>query len=435
MAIVRLRPPLCELADGSREVRVDGATVEEALRDLERTHPALDGRVLDDRGRVREHVAVFLGGERVRGGGRRGRPARDHRLDLRRLRRDRAARRDAEGAVRAPRTPRRRAGRGRSGVPRHDRRVRDARSPRPALLRERDLRTVRPSRPTSRPIRRLGTDRRPPDPRRRGRDRRADVGDRAGRGGRPALRGRRARRPVREPGRRDELGAEPRHVGPAHEEGVAAGGRRAGTRSHRGPAIPRGWRSGSRRPGVAQRGRRPDLVERQRRARSRYLPEESREDAIDLCVHNMYRAPLRPERLFMQFHGGVYRSDDAGGSWTSIADGLPSDFGFPMLIDPRDPDAAYVIPLNSDGDRVSAEGRLRVFETRDAGATWTARTSGPAPGRVPDHPAAGVRRRRRGAVRPVVRRDLRRRVRFCRRGASWRVVARDLAPVVSVRAA
>ena len=35
-----------------------------------------------------------------------------------------------------------------------------------------------------------------------------------------------------------------------------------------------------------------------------------------------------------------------------------------------------MIPLNSDGDRVSAEGRLRVFETRDAGATWTGRTSG-----------------------------------------------------------
>ena len=47
-----------------------------------------------------------------------------------------------------------------------------------------------------------------------------------------------------------------------------------------------------------------------------------------------------------------------------------------MLIDPRDPEAAYVIPLNSDGDRVSAEGRLRVFETRDAGASWTGRTSG-----------------------------------------------------------
>ena len=49
----------------------------------------------------------------------------------------------------------------------------------------------------------------------------------------------------------------------------------------------------------------------------RYMPEEAREETITLCVHNMHRAPKRPERLFMQFHGGVYRSDDAGESWTS----------------------------------------------------------------------------------------------------------------------
>jgi hypothetical protein len=90
----------------------------------------------------------------------------------------------------------------------------------------------------------------------------------------------------------------------------------------------------------------------------------------------MHRAPLNPERMMMQFHGGVYRSDDAGSTWASIAEGLPSDFGFPLVIDPRDPDSAYVIPLNADLDRVSTEGRLRVFETRDAGATWTARTDG-----------------------------------------------------------
>ncbi len=47
----------------------------------------------------------------------------------------------------------------------------------------------------------------------------------------------------------------------------------------------------------------------------RYMPEEKREDTIDLCVHNMHRHPAKPERLFMQFHGGVYRSDDAGESW------------------------------------------------------------------------------------------------------------------------
>jgi hypothetical protein len=108
----------------------------------------------------------------------------------------------------------------------------------------------------------------------------------------------------------------------------------------------------------------------------RYMPEEKREETIDLCVHNMHRHPTRPERLFMQFHGGVYRSDDAGESWVSIADGLPSDFGFPMVIDPADPDSAFVIPLVADLDRVTPDGRVRVYETRDAGESWIERGDG-----------------------------------------------------------
>ena len=35
-----------------------------------------------------------------------------------------------------------------------------------------------------------------------------------------------------------------------------------------------------------------------------YMPEEARTETNALCVHNMHRAPARPERLFMQFHGG-----------------------------------------------------------------------------------------------------------------------------------
>jgi photosystem II stability/assembly factor-like uncharacterized protein len=108
----------------------------------------------------------------------------------------------------------------------------------------------------------------------------------------------------------------------------------------------------------------------------RYMPEEAREETITLCVHNMHRVRSRPDRLFMQFHGGVYRSDDAGESWTSIADGLPSDFGFPMVLDPADADSAYVIPLVADMDRVTPEGRVRVYETRDAGGSWAAREDG-----------------------------------------------------------
>jgi hypothetical protein len=107
-----------------------------------------------------------------------------------------------------------------------------------------------------------------------------------------------------------------------------------------------------------------------------YVPEGTPPDQVPLCVHRIHRAPARPERLFMQFHGGVYRSDDAGSSWIDIADGLPSDFGFALAIDPADADSAYVIPLAADVDRVTVDGQVRVYETRDAGASWTARGNG-----------------------------------------------------------
>ena len=109
-----------------------------------------------------------------------------------------------------------------------------------------------------------------------------------------------------------------------------------------------------------------------------YLPEEALQDPnAGRCVHHVERAPLRPERMFMQFHGGVYRSDDAGASWTDIGGGgLPSNFGFPLMVDPADPDSAYVIPLVADMDRVMPDGRVRVYETRDAGASWSPRGDG-----------------------------------------------------------
>jgi hypothetical protein len=115
---------------------------------------------------------------------------------------------------------------------------------------------------------------------------------------------------------------------------------------------------------------------------ARYAPQEAQGDSTALCVHHLERAPKQPERMFMQFHGGVYRSDDAGETWTEIGAGLPSDFGFPLMVDPADPDSAYVIPLKADTDRVTPDGRVRVYETRDAGATWSERGDG-----LPQHDA------------------------------------------------
>lgn len=107
-----------------------------------------------------------------------------------------------------------------------------------------------------------------------------------------------------------------------------------------------------------------------------YMPEESRADTNVLCVHNMHRAPAQPERLFMQFHGGVYRSDDQGETWNDIHEGLPSPFGFPLVTDPADPDSAFLIPMTGAEDRVVPGGSLGVYGTRDGGETWSPQGDG-----------------------------------------------------------
>ncbi|NED97329.1 exo-alpha-sialidase [Phytoactinopolyspora alkaliphila] len=100
-----------------------------------------------------------------------------------------------------------------------------------------------------------------------------------------------------------------------------------------------------------------------------FLPGE--EPEYGQCVHKVARDATDPDRLFAQNHGGVYRSDDGGKSWTPIADGLPSDFGFPVVAHPHRAGTAWVVPLTADIERMPPERTLQVWRTGDAGATWT----------------------------------------------------------------
>jgi len=102
--------------------------------------------------------------------------------------------------------------------------------------------------------------------------------------------------------------------------------------------------------------------------RAQFLPDKHPE--FGQCVHKVVHHPARPERLFLQNHWGLYRSDDWGDTWHDIANGVPSDFGFAMEMHPHDPDTVYIVPLESDLFRCTPEAKLRVYRTTNAGASW-----------------------------------------------------------------
>lgn len=111
-----------------------------------------------------------------------------------------------------------------------------------------------------------------------------------------------------------------------------------------------------------------------RGVRADFLPDKHPE--FGQCVHKVAQSKAQPDRMFLQNHWGLYRTDDGGENWTDVANGVPSDFGFAMAIHPEDPDCAWIVPLESDGFRCTPEGKLRVYRTRDAGKKWQPMTKG-----------------------------------------------------------
>jgi hypothetical protein len=154
------------------------------------------------------------------------------------------------------------------------------------------------------------------------------------------------------------------------------------------------------------------------------------------CVHKVARDAADPDRLYTQNHHGVYRSDNGGSDWRSIADGLPSDFGFAMVAHPRRADVIYNFPITAGDLRFPPDERCRVYRSADAGASWQPLTAGLPEG--PFYPAvlrdamcaddadpAGVYFGTRSGEVYASRDD----------GDSWSLVAAHLPDVLCVRAA
>lgn len=106
-------------------------------------------------------------------------------------------------------------------------------------------------------------------------------------------------------------------------------------------------------------------------------PAAPRDGEIGHCVHNMMRAPGNTDLLYQQNHHGVWRSADGGRSWDDITTGLPSTFGFPIAVHPRDPETIWTLPLNGDSaGRYPPDAAAAVWRSRDGGQTWEAKREG-----------------------------------------------------------
>lgn len=170
--------------------------------------------------------------------------------------------------------------------------------------------------------------------------------------------------------------------------------------------------------------------------KAEFMPGERHYPEFGQCVHKVARDAVDPERLYLQNHGGVYRSDDGGGTWIDIAPGLPTEFGFAIVAHPHNADTAYTFPIADAGSRWPVDGKARVYRTTDAGATWEELGAGG----LPDDYYAAV-------MRDAMSADDHERVGLyvggrngtvfgsADEGETWQTLHRDLPDVLCLRAA
>lgn len=91
--------------------------------------------------------------------------------------------------------------------------------------------------------------------------------------------------------------------------------------------------------------------------------------------------PTHADRLYMQNHCGIYRIDRPSDTWVRIGKSMPKaigDIGFPITVHPRDPDTAWVFPMDGSDvwPRTSIGGKPAVYVTNNAGKTWKRQDKG-----------------------------------------------------------
>ncbi len=106
-----------------------------------------------------------------------------------------------------------------------------------------------------------------------------------------------------------------------------------------------------------------------------YLPNPHVEIGHD--PHLLLQHPVQTDVLWQQNHCGIFVSRNSGKSWSDVSgkDGIPY-YGFSIAIDDRQPGSAWVIPVESDEERVAPGLQLSVYGTDDYGKSWQSFSEG-----------------------------------------------------------
>ncbi|WP_119419386.1 sialidase family protein [Desertibaculum subflavum] len=107
-----------------------------------------------------------------------------------------------------------------------------------------------------------------------------------------------------------------------------------------------------------------------------YMPPELAGDPISQDVHCLSRCAAQPNVIWCQHHNGVFRSEDAGATWSEVKAIRPAKFGFVVAAHPNDPQTAWFVPATKDEKRYPVDGKVVVARTRDGGKSFDVLTKG-----------------------------------------------------------
>ena len=103
-----------------------------------------------------------------------------------------------------------------------------------------------------------------------------------------------------------------------------------------------------------------------------YMPPDRREDPAIQDPHRIVQCRDKPDHFWCQHHNGIFFSTNDLESWQFAG----PRFGFGVAVHPKEPAKAWFVPAIKDEVRVPQDGHFVASRTRDGGQSFEALSNG-----------------------------------------------------------